>query len=153
MFNGTGIDVNMAQKTLSDDLGIPSLLYAARVAFMPKGPIPAHQGRIDDLHNDKIMFALSASYNVEANWQTTNDLRLGFEFTYLKNRLYLGAEAYYLSSDLVKRQRVNHTYRYIGGYAQAAARAALGLHGPELDRHGRLPEHAGRRTELLHHGL
>ena len=28
------------------------------VAFMPKGPIPAHQGRIDDLHNDKIMFAL-----------------------------------------------------------------------------------------------
>ena len=75
VFNGTGIDVNMAQKTLSDDLGIPSLLYAARVAFMPKGPIPAHQGRIDDLHNDKIMFALSASYNVEANWQTTNDLR------------------------------------------------------------------------------
>lgn len=71
VFNGTGIDVNMAQKTLSDDLGIPSLLYAARVAFMPKGPIPAHQGRIDDLHNDKIMFALSASYNVEANWQTT----------------------------------------------------------------------------------
>lgn len=118
VFNGTGIDVNLAQKTLSDDLGIPSLLYAARVAFMPKGPIPAHQGRIDDLHNDKIMFALSASYNVEANWQTTNDLRLGFEFTYLKNRLYLGAEAYYLSSDLVKRQRVNHTYRYIGGYAQ-----------------------------------
>ena len=38
--------------------------------------------------------------------------------SYLKNRLYLGAEAYYLSSDLVKRQRVNHTYRYIGGYAQ-----------------------------------
>ena len=73
---------------------------------------------IHDLHNDKIMFALSASYNVEANWQTTNDLRLGFEFTYLKNRLYLSAEAYYLSSDLVKRQRVNHTYRYIGGYAQ-----------------------------------
>ena len=39
VFNGTGIDVNLAQKTLSDDLGIPSLLYAARVAYMPKGPL------------------------------------------------------------------------------------------------------------------
>ena len=119
IFNGTGIDVNLAQKTLSDDLHIPSLLYAARIAYMPKGPIPSHQGRIDDLDNDKIMFALSASYNVEANWQTTNDLRLGFEFTYLKNRLYLSAEAYYLNSALVKRQKVDVDYTYIGGYIQA----------------------------------
>ena len=119
IFNGTGIDVNLAQKTLSDDLGIPSLLYAGRIAYMPNGPIPGHQGRIDDLHSEKLMFALSASYNVEANWQTTNDFRLGFEFTYLKNRLYLSAEAYFLNSDFVERQRSGAYYNYIGGYVQA----------------------------------
>ena len=119
VFNGTGIDVNLAQKTISDDFGIPSLLYAARIAYMPKGAIPSHQGSSDDLHNDKIMFALSAGYNVEANWQTTNDFRLGFEFTYLKNRLYLSAEAYYMNSALVKRQRVDASYDYFGGYVQA----------------------------------
>ena len=119
VFNGTGIDVNLAQKTISDDFGIPSLLYAARIAYMPKGAIPSHQGSSDDLYNDKIMFALSAGYNVEANWQTTNDFRLGFEFTYLKNRLYLSAEAYYMNSALVKRQRVDASYDYFGGYVQA----------------------------------
>lgn len=119
VFNGTGIDVNLAQKTISDDLGIPSLLYAARIAYMPKGAIPSHQGSSDDLYNDKIMFALSVGYNVEANWQTTNDFRLGFEFTYLKNRLYLSAEAYYMNSALVKRQRVDASYDYFGGYVQA----------------------------------
>lgn len=36
VFNGTGIDVNTATKTTSDDhKGIPSLLYAARFAYMP----------------------------------------------------------------------------------------------------------------------
>ena len=119
IFNGTGIDVNTAKKTISDDLHIPSLLYAARFAFMPNGPMPSHQGSIEDLANDKLMFALSASYNVEANWQTTNDLRLGFEFSYLKNRLYLSAEAYYLNSDLVSKQLVSKDYSYWGGYAQA----------------------------------
>ncbi len=119
IFNGTGIDVNLAQKTISDDLHIPSLLYGARIAWMPKGPIPSHQGSIDDQHNDKIMLALSASYNVEANWQTSNDLRLGFEFTYLRNRLYLSAEAYYLNSKFVKRQRADVNYSYFGGYVQA----------------------------------
>ncbi len=118
VFNGTGINVNTARKTMSDDLGIPSLLYAARLAFMPKGPMPSHQGRIDDLNDDKILFALSASYNVEANWQSSNDLRLGFEFSYLINRWYFSAEAYYMNMKLVKRQKSGAVYDFIGGYVQ-----------------------------------
>ncbi|MDR1896075.1 MAG: OprO/OprP family phosphate-selective porin [Prevotellaceae bacterium] len=118
IFNGTGIAVNTARKTLSDDLGIPSLLYAARLAFMPKGAMPLHQGNTNDLNNDKFLVAVSASYNVEANWQTSNDLRLGLELSYIKNRLYLSGEAYYMNVDFVKRQKVSANYNFIGGYIQ-----------------------------------
>jgi hypothetical protein len=118
IFNGTGINVNAAQKTLSDDIGIPSLLYAARIAFMPKGPMPMHQGNTNDLNNDKFLVALSTSYNVEANWQTSNDFRLGLELSYIKDRLYLSGEAYYLNVALTKRQRVSAHYNFVGGYIQ-----------------------------------
>lgn len=119
IFNGTGIEVNKAQKTLSDDLGIPSLLYAGRLAYMPKGPIPSHQGRTDDLRNNKLLFALSGSYNVEAEWQSCNDIRLGFEFSWLINRWYLSAEAYYLNMKFTEKQRNGLAYNFLGGYAQA----------------------------------
>jgi hypothetical protein len=118
IFNGTGINVNAAQKTLSDDLGIPSLLYAARLAFMPKGPMPLHQGNTNDLKNDKLLFAISTSYNVEANWQTSNDFRLGLEISYIKDRLYLSGEAYYLNIALTKRQKVSADYSFAGAYIQ-----------------------------------
>lgn len=118
IFNGTGINVNTAKRTLSDDLGIPSLLYTARFAFMPKGQMPSHQGRIDDLHNDKILFALSGSYNVEAEWESANDFRLGFEFSYLKNRWYLSAEAYYMNMKLTKQQNYSPAFNFWGGYVQ-----------------------------------
>jgi hypothetical protein len=118
IFNGTGINVNAAQKTLSDDLGIPSLLYAARIAFMPMGPMPLHQGNTGDLNNNKFLVALSTSYNVEANWQTSNDFRLGLELSYIRDRLYLSGEAYYLNVDLTKRQRVDACYSFVGAYIQ-----------------------------------
>ncbi len=118
IFNGTGITVNESRKTLSDDLGIPSLLYAGRIAFMPFGPMPSHQGNIDDLNNNKLLFALSASYNVEAEWESCNDFRAGFEFSWLYKRLYLSAEAYYMNMNFTKQQRVNDTYNFLGGYIQ-----------------------------------
>lgn len=40
LFNGTGINVNNATKTFSDDWHIPSLLYAGRLTYMPKGVMP-----------------------------------------------------------------------------------------------------------------
>ncbi len=118
IFNGTGGNVNTAQKTMSDDLGIPSLLYAGRFAFMPKGSMPSHQGNIDDLNNNKLLLALSASYNVEAEWESSNDFRAGFEFAWLYNRWYLSAEAYYMNMKFTKMQRVSKSYDFLGGYVQ-----------------------------------
>ncbi len=119
IFNGTGINVNTAQKGMSDDLGIPSLLYAGRVAYMPNGLMPSHQGRTDDLHNNKLLFALSASYNVEAEWESSDDFRAGFEFAWLINRWYFSAEAYYMHMKFTKLQKSSAKYGFIGGYAQA----------------------------------
>ena len=118
VFNGTGIGVNAARKTLSDDIGIPSLLYAARIAYMPQGNIATHQGSPADLDNSKLLLALSASYNVEANWQASNDLRAGLEFSWLVRRWYLSAEVYYLNMKFVKRQRISPLYQFVGGYVQ-----------------------------------
>lgn len=118
VFNGTGISVNGAKKTISDDLHIPSLLYSGRLAYMPKGVMPTHQGSPDDLNNNKFLVALSSSYNVEANWQASNDFRAGLEFSYLYRRWYVAAEAYYLNMNFVKRQQISHSYDFVGGYIQ-----------------------------------
>jgi hypothetical protein len=118
IFNGTGIAVNTAQKGTSDDLGIPSLLYAGRVAYMPGGPMPSHQGRTDDLHSNRLLFALSASYNVEAEWESSNDFRAGFEFAWLVNRWYFSAEACYMHMKFTRMQKTRKQYGFIGGYVQ-----------------------------------
>ncbi|MDR1518279.1 MAG: OprO/OprP family phosphate-selective porin, partial [Dysgonamonadaceae bacterium] len=118
IFNGTGSGVNGAKKTLSDDLGIPSLLYAARLAFMPQGAMPSHQGSSADLHNHKSLIALSTSYNVEANWQASNDFRAGLEFAYLYRRWYFTGEAYYLQMNFTKKQAIATPYEFLGGYIQ-----------------------------------
>jgi hypothetical protein len=118
IFNGTGIAVNGAKKTLSDDLGIPSLLYAGRIAYMPLGAMPTHQGSSDDLKNHKYLVALSTSYNVEANWQASDDCRTGLELAYLYHRLYVAAEAYYLHVKFTRKQQIAQPYDFIGGYIQ-----------------------------------
>ncbi|MDR1336823.1 MAG: OprO/OprP family phosphate-selective porin [Tannerella sp.] len=118
IFNGTGIAVNGAKKTVSDDLGIPSLLYAGRIAFMPRGVMPAHQGSPDDRNSFKCLAALSASYSVEANWQASNDLRAGLELACLYRRWYFSGEAYYLNMKFVKRQQISRAYDFVGGYVQ-----------------------------------
>lgn len=119
LFNGTGIGTNKATRTVSDDYGIPSLLYAARVAYMPYGPMPLHQGDPKDLHNHKMLFALSGSANIEANAESSNDYRTGIEFAYLKNKFYMSAEAYTMTMNYVERQKVAPLYSYWGSYAQA----------------------------------
>lgn len=118
IFNGTGASVNTATKTLSDDWHIPSLLYAARLAFTPKGAMPATQGSPDRLGDDKLMVALSASMNVESENESTNDFRAGAEFAMLRNRFYLGAEFYYMHIGFTERQKIADTFDYWGGYVQ-----------------------------------
>lgn len=118
LFNGTGISVNTASKTMSDDWHIPSLLYAGRLTYMPKGVMPATQGNPNCLKEDKILFGLSGSINVESESESTNDTRVGLEFAMLKNKLYLAAEAYYMNVGFTKRQKINESYNYLGGYVQ-----------------------------------
>ena len=137
LFNGTGAAVNTATKTFSDDWHIPSLLYAGRFTYMPKGVMPATQGNPNRLNEDKIMFGISTSINVESENESTNDYRAGLEFAMLKNKLYLGAEVYYMNVGFTKRQKISESYNYLGGYVQggyfvaprlqAAARYAVGM--------------------------
>ena len=118
LFNGTGISVNTASKTISDDWHIPSLLYAGRLTYMPKGVMPSTQGNPNRLNEDKMLFGLSGSINVESENESTNDTRVGLEFAMLKNKLYLAAEAYYMNVGFTKRQKIDETYHYLGGYVQ-----------------------------------
>lgn len=119
IFNGTGSGVNTATNSTSDDLGIPSLLYAARVAYMPYGKMPLHQGSPNDLESTYLSIAPSISYNVEANYESSNDLRTGFEVSYIKNKLYVAAEGYFMNVDFVERQQTTESYTFFGAYAQA----------------------------------
>lgn len=120
IFNGSGIDVNTANKTMSDDhTWLPSLLYSGRLAYMPKGVMPTTQGNPSNLHDDKMSFALSTSYNVEAQSESTNDLRIGMEFSWIKNRFYFAAEGYWLNMQFTERQKNAKTYNFWGAYAQA----------------------------------
>lgn len=118
LFNGTGISVNTAGKTFSDDWHIPSLLYAGRFTYMPKGVMPSTQGNPNRLNEDKLMLGLSTSLNVESENESTNDYRAGLEFAMLKRKLYLGAEMYYMHVGFTKRQKIDQGYHFLGGYVQ-----------------------------------
>ena len=87
LFNGTGSSVNTANKTLSDDWHIPSLLYAGRLTYMPWGVMPSTQGNPNMLHEKKMLIGLSGSMNVESENESTNDARVGAEFAMIYNRL------------------------------------------------------------------
>ncbi len=119
IFNGTGSNTNNATKTFSDDWHIPSLLYAGRFTFMPKGVMPSSQGDPNRLNEDKLLFGISLSENVESESESTNDFRGGLEFAMLKNRWYVGAEAYYMNVGFTKRQKIDRSYNYWGAYVQA----------------------------------
>lgn len=118
LFNGTGAATNSATKTLSDDWHIPSLLYAARIAWMPMGAMPASQGN-PHLRQNKLMIAGSANMNVESEYESTNDFRCGIEAAWLYDKLYVGAEFYYMNVGFTDRQKINESYNYLGGYVQA----------------------------------
>lgn len=118
IFNGTGSSVNTATKTFSDDWHIPSMLYAGRFTWMPKGVMPSTQGNPNRLHEDKIMLGVSTSLNVESENESTNDFRAGLEFAMLKNKLYLGGELYYMNVGFTDRQKIDESYNYLGGYVQ-----------------------------------
>ena len=140
LWNGTGSAQNGATKTFSDDWHIPSMLYAARLTWQPKGLMPMTQGNPKMLGEDKMLIGLSANYNVESENESTNDLRAGVELAMLKGRWYVAAEAYYMHIGFTKRQKIDNSYNYWGGYAQVgyfvAPQWQLGLRYDLMDRNG-----------------
>ncbi len=140
LFNGTGSSTNSATKTFSDDWHIPSLLYAGRLTFQPFGVMPATQGNPNQLDLNKLLVGASASINVESENESTNDFRAGLELAWMRNRLYLAAEAYYMHVGFTKRQKIDDSFDYLGGYLQAgyfvSDRVQPALRYDFLDRNG-----------------
>lgn len=138
--NGTGSTVNTATKTISDDWHIPSMLYAGRITWEPKGKMPATQGNPKLLHEDRLLVAASASLNVESENESTNDARYGLEFAWLHNRWYVGAEAYLMHVGFTDRQKITDTYNFWGAYVQAGYFVAdplqLAVRYDFMDRNG-----------------
>lgn len=120
IFNGTGSDVNIASKTMAEDhKWLPALLYSGRFVYMPKGEMPATQGDPNNLNLDKMSIGVSASYNAEAEALSSSDLRIGAEFSMIKNRFYFAAEAYYMNMHFTEIQQKSSDMNFWGGYAQA----------------------------------
>ena len=118
IFNGTGASVNTAGKTLSDDWHIPSLLYAGRLTYMSWGVMPSTQGNPNRLNENKLLVGVSASLNVESEYESTNDTRVGLEVAWLHRKLYLAGELYYMNVGFTERQKIDETYNFLGGYIQ-----------------------------------
>ncbi len=127
IFNGEGIGVNMPTSNLSDDNDVPALMYALRLAYMPFGAVALQEGgpRVDQ--SLKMLIAASASYNVEANAETSNDTRAGFEFVLAKDGWYWGTEFYLLHMDFMERQRNAPSYLFWGAYTSLAYCFDIGL--------------------------
>ena len=140
LWNGSGSSVNGATKTFSDDWHIPALLYAGRITFMPWGQMPATQGNAKMLHGRHMLFGVSGGLNVESESESTNDTRLGAEFSMLLNRWYVGAEAYWMHVGFTKRQKIDDTFNYWGAYAQVGyfvtPTVQLGVRYDFMDRNG-----------------
>ena len=140
LWNGSGSSVNAATKTLSDDWHIPALLYAGRITFMPWGQMPATQGNAKMLHGRHMLFGISGGLNVESESESTNDTRLGAEFSMLLNRWYVGAEAYWMHVGFTKRQKIDDTFNYWGAYDQVGyfvtPTVQLGARYDVMDRNG-----------------
>ena len=138
LWNGSGADMNVASKTFSDDWHIPSLLYAGRLTFMPWGQMPPTQGNSRMLRGKHILFGVSGGLNVESESESTNDARLGAEFSMLYNRWYVGAEAYWMHVGFTKRQKIDEKFNYWGAYAQVGyfvvPNVQLGIRYDFMDR-------------------
>ena len=94
------------------------IIKVSRLSYMPFGPMPTYQGNPDDLHNNKLLFAISGNYNVEAEDESSDDLRAGFEFAWLKNRFYISGEAYMLRMNFTKRMQSAADFTAWGAYIQ-----------------------------------
>jgi hypothetical protein len=127
LFSGEGIGVNSPTSTLSDDLKIPGFLYAGRLTYTPFGPMPLQEGGSDRRPDLRMLIATSASYNVEANAESSNDLRAGVELALVKGPVYWASEAYLVNMSFVERQRGTAGRTFWGACSQIGYRFRGGL--------------------------
>jgi len=127
IFNGEGIGVNAPTSSLSDDTNVPSLLYAARVAYTPFGPLGLQEGGPEAPRDLRLSIGASVSYNVEANFETSNDLRAGLEVALSVEGFYWSLEGYLLHMDFVERQDDAPSYLFWGAHTQAGYTFQMGL--------------------------
>lgn len=118
VFSGEGSGVNTPTSTLSDSNKLPGLLYAARVAYAPLGRMPLQEGGPGRPRDLRLLVGASTSYNVEANAESSDDLRAGFELAVAKGPFYWATEAYLLRMSFVERQRATPARAFWGGYTQ-----------------------------------
>ena len=87
-----------------------------------------------------MQFGVSGGLNVESESESTNDARLGAEFSMLYNRWYLGAETYWMHVGFTKRQKIDDKFNYWGTYAQlgyfVTPTVQLGVRYDFMDRNG-----------------
>lgn len=141
IFNGTGGSTNSATKGFSDDNHLPSLLYAGRVTYQGNGAMPMSQGNPNLVdHGTKYLVGLSANYNNEAEYESTNDFRAGAEFALLTGKWSLAAECYYMNVDFTHRQKIKGSYNFWGAYGQVGYFVArdwqVGVRYDWMDRNG-----------------
>lgn len=127
VFNGEGIGVNAPSSTLSDNRGLPGLLYAARIAYYPLGAMKPEESASSGGSPPQMLFALSSSYNVEANAESSDDFRAGAEAALRTHRLYVSAEGYLLRMMFTERQRGEIARTFLGGYGQVGVDVGRGL--------------------------
>lgn len=127
VFNGEGISVNAPTSTLRDNRGIPGLLYAARIAYHPLALMKPEESASLDANSTQILIGLSSSYNVEANSESSDDLRAGLELALRTRGLYLSAEGYLLRMAFVERQRGEAARMFLGAYGQVGVDAGRGV--------------------------
>lgn len=113
VFNGEGVGVNTPTSTLSDDSGLPALLYAGRIAWVPFGPLPLEE-RAGGPGATKLLVGASVSYNAEANAESSSDLRAGLELVLSAPGWYWATEAYLLHMDYMERMKNSPNYLFWG---------------------------------------
>lgn len=141
IFNGTGGSVNSATKGFSDDNHLPSLLYAGRITYQGNGPMPQSQGNPNLVKPEtKYLLGLSVNFNNEAEYESTNDTRAGFEFALMSGRWSMAAECYYMNVHFTHRQKIKESYNFWGAYGQIGYFVAhdwqLGVRYDWMDRNG-----------------
>ena len=85
---------------------------------MPWGNMPATQGNSHMLSGRHMLFGLSGGINVESESESTNDTRLGVEWSMLYGRWYAATEAYWMHVSFTERQKIDKSYNFWGCYGQ-----------------------------------